>query len=98
MCLRARWSPSVPGVSIVNIARCAEHGLHGERHECFVCGGEVEQVAMIAADYFSRDELDWLEEAASRAAMGALSRTHGDGLSALARKLAHLACGPSVPA
>ena len=36
----------------VNIARCPEHGLHGEREECFVCGGAVDQVAMVAlADY-----------------------------------------------
>jgi hypothetical protein len=34
---------------VVNIARCPEHGLHGERQECFVCGGEVEQVPMIHA-------------------------------------------------
>ena len=32
------------------IARCPQHGLHGEREECFVCGGAVEQVRMIAAD------------------------------------------------
>lgn len=31
----------------VNIARCPEHGLHGERTECFICGGPVEQVAMV---------------------------------------------------
>lgn len=31
----------------VYIAKCAEHGLHGERSECYVCGGEVEQVAMV---------------------------------------------------
>lgn len=30
----------------VNIARCPEHGLHGERAECFICGGPVEQVPM----------------------------------------------------
>ena len=28
------------------IARCPVHGLHGERQECFVCGGPVEQVPM----------------------------------------------------
>ena len=33
----------------VNIARCPTHGLHGERTECFVCGGEVEQVRMVPA-------------------------------------------------
>lgn len=31
---------------VVFIARCAEHGLHGERDECFICGGPVEKVAM----------------------------------------------------
>jgi hypothetical protein len=30
----------------VYIARCPEHGLHGERSECFVCGGPVERVLM----------------------------------------------------
>jgi hypothetical protein len=33
----------------VSIARCPEHGLHGERDACFVCGGPVEQVAMVDA-------------------------------------------------
>lgn len=33
--------------SPVTIARCPEHGLHGEREDCFVCGGPVEQVAMV---------------------------------------------------
>lgn len=33
----------------IQIARCPEHGLHGERDECFVCGGPVEQVEMIEA-------------------------------------------------
>lgn len=32
-----------------DIARCAKHGLHGERQVCFVCGGPVEQVAMVLA-------------------------------------------------
>lgn len=30
----------------VKIARCPEHGLHGERDTCFVCNGPVEQVEM----------------------------------------------------
>lgn len=33
--------------SVVHVARCPEHGLHGCRDECFVCGGSVEQVAMV---------------------------------------------------
>ncbi len=36
--------------SQVCIARCPEHGLHGERQECFVCGGPVEQVLMAPAE------------------------------------------------
>jgi len=32
---------------VVHIARCPVHGLHGERSECFVCGGPVEQVAVM---------------------------------------------------
>lgn len=31
------------------VTRCPKHGLHGERSECFVCGGPVEQVAMVDA-------------------------------------------------
>lgn len=34
-------------VEIVEIARCPIHGLHGDRTECFECGGPVEQVAMV---------------------------------------------------
>lgn len=33
----------------VLIARCPEHGLHGCRNECFVCGQPVEQVPMVTA-------------------------------------------------
>lgn len=29
------------------IARCPEHGLHGERTECFVCAGPVEQIEVV---------------------------------------------------
>ena len=36
-------------MSVVQIARCPEHGLHGERTECFACGGPVEQVPMVEA-------------------------------------------------
>ena len=32
---------------VTYIARCPEHGLHGERTECFVCKGPVEQVPMV---------------------------------------------------
>lgn len=31
----------------VLIARCPEHGLHGQREACFECGGPVEQVPMV---------------------------------------------------
>jgi hypothetical protein len=29
------------------IARCPEHGLHGERQDCFECGTPVEQVEVV---------------------------------------------------
>lgn len=59
-----------------SIARCPEHGLHGERTDCFACGGPVEQVPMVPAletsdhpqepDYLTLDEplrelLGWVE-------------------------------------
>jgi hypothetical protein len=94
VCLRAPWSPSVSGVSIVNIARCAEHGLHGERSECFICGGPVEQVSMMTADYFSRAEIEWLESAARNAAsdrIAAFAKSTDD-LMELAGKLRTLRC------
>jgi hypothetical protein len=38
----------------VDIARCPEHGLHGQREECFVCGGPVEQVPVVEVDHLKR--------------------------------------------
>lgn len=32
---------------IFMVARCPEHGLHGLRSDCFVCGGPVERVPMV---------------------------------------------------
>jgi hypothetical protein len=40
----------------VNIARCPEHGLHGERTECFACGGPVEQIPMVPVDDAQQQE------------------------------------------
>lgn len=36
--------------AVVYIAKCDEHGLHGEREECFTCGGPVEHVTYVRAD------------------------------------------------
>jgi hypothetical protein len=33
---------------IISIARCPVHGRHGQRTECFVCRGPVEQVPMVS--------------------------------------------------
>lgn len=41
----------------VRIARCPEHGLHGERTECFVCGRPVEQVPMVPARLLAREQI-----------------------------------------
>jgi hypothetical protein len=38
----------------VFIARCPEHGLHGDRQDCFECGGSVEQVEMVEAAKLTR--------------------------------------------
>jgi hypothetical protein len=51
----------------VHIARCPEHGLHGERSECFICGGEVEQVEMASVDV----------DAATDRVMALMVRTYG---------------------
>jgi hypothetical protein len=40
----------------VFIARCPEHGLHGDRQDCFECGGSVEQVEMVEAAKLTRYE------------------------------------------
>ena len=34
---------------VVEVAYCPEHGLHGERDTCFVCGEPVQQVPMTEA-------------------------------------------------
>jgi hypothetical protein len=34
----------------VSIACCPDHGLHGARERCFVCGGDVEQIPMVPCD------------------------------------------------
>jgi hypothetical protein len=39
----------------VLIARCPEHGLHGERDSCFVCDGPVEQVPMVPINLLRSD-------------------------------------------
>lgn len=39
---------------ILHIARCPEHGLHGCRTECFVCGAVVEQVPMVPLAEYER--------------------------------------------
>jgi hypothetical protein len=67
--------------AIVHIARCPEHGLHGRRDECFVCGGHVEQVAMVPvaqAQQRGHDEREQLYRTLS----DALDAMCGDGTGA----------------
>ena len=49
--------------SRVEIACCPKHGLHGDRHECFVCGGAVERIPMVPAAVADalRDVLAWFD-------------------------------------
>lgn len=51
----------------LRIARCHEHGLHGERTECFVCGGPVDQIDVVAVRTLLSDECC---EAARQSMMG----------------------------
>lgn len=48
--LRASGTEPVEAPVAVSIASCPEHGLHGARQECFICSGEVDQVAYVRAD------------------------------------------------
>lgn len=41
-------------IEVVHIARCPDHGLHGARRTCFICEGEVEQVAMVPLAEYER--------------------------------------------
>lgn len=36
--------------AVAYIAKCAEHGLHGERDDCFVCGEPVAMIGYVRAD------------------------------------------------
>lgn len=38
--------------AVIYIAKCSEHGLHGERDECFDCGKPVDQVGFVRADLY----------------------------------------------
>jgi hypothetical protein len=79
-------APSTHSESAVHIARCPEHGLHGERDECFVCGGPVEQVPMVPADL----------DAATDRVLALLVRAYGARESAETRQQArHLASAAS---
>jgi hypothetical protein len=64
---------------VVYIARCPEHGLHGERTECFVCGGEVEQVAMVEISDEGRAALTNLAIATERLQKAVLNYEIGQG-------------------
>lgn len=83
-------------MAIVLIARCPEHGLHGQHAACVTCGGPVEQVPMLPGDYFTSDELDWVESAARRAAADRIAQAARatDALMELARKVHRLRRSP----
>lgn len=60
----------------VCIARCPEHGLHGERIACFVCDGQVEQVEMVPVVAYL----------ALRAALAQIVALEGDDVFAFANR------------
>lgn len=43
-----------PPFTVIQVARCPEHGLHGLRSECHECGGPVDQVELALAGDFDR--------------------------------------------
>lgn len=43
-----KHEPTPAPLGVVNVAWCPEHGLHGQRTQCHVCGGPVEQVPMVS--------------------------------------------------
>ncbi|MFL5313059.1 MAG: hypothetical protein ACJ79H_21715 [Myxococcales bacterium] len=48
---------------LVLIARCPVHGLHGDRHFCYACGGPVERVPMLPV---TREEIGLLIDGVAR--------------------------------
>lgn len=91
-------------MSIVNIARCPEHGLHGERTECFVCRGPVEKVPMLAWDHAHAAMLRFRERimrAAEPAALvldeDAFMDAWSDALAATTPDLGDLGAVPDAP-
>jgi hypothetical protein len=50
--LPQRWGTDTP----VFVPRCPEHGLQGQRDDCFECGGRVEQIPLVSADWLDRCE------------------------------------------
>jgi hypothetical protein len=83
-------------VALVLIACCPDHGLHGQHQVCETCGGPVEQIPMLPANYFTPSELDWVESAARRAAMDRIVKAAkaADALMELARKVRMLRRAP----
>lgn len=64
---QAGLSDALPPV--VYIARCPEHGLHGARDTCFVCGKPVEQVPMVEAARVPKQEITEEQIAAATSAL-----------------------------
>lgn len=77
---------SVPDQGLVQFACCPVHGLHGQRNECFVCGGEVEQVEMVPREHLDAFVNAPYEEAEQlRREVDRLRLLVQDGYSALRR-------------
>lgn len=74
----------------VKIANCIEHGLHGKRDYCFVCGRPVEQIEFVPAeDYHKlRRVLDEL--------LGAIDSMPGVPSKLLGRKMAEVKRGAEL--
>lgn len=77
-----------PDSEMAYIAVCDEHGLHGERDTCFVCGRECQQVQMVTASW--RGLLAHLDGMYPEAIFHGATGDPGDKIVVLARKLAQV--------
>lgn len=64
---------------VVLVARCHAHGFHSERTGCYVCGGPVEQVAMVRlVDHKAALERLTSQHAAQRRELTTVVAEHDD--------------------
>lgn len=69
--LRTLWTAGLDG-KIATVARCKDHGLHGQRETCFDCGEVAEQVPVVLLETLTGPKRSSIEDLPDEAA-GALA-------------------------